>query len=267
MRSVSLSWTKEKTEWLSCNIIQVIRKTESLPNGEVFSFYNTIFRLNYPPVSFVPDYIYVLFACFLVSLTIFKKLKPEHRYLLLFPPFLFITIVVELIASYMSFEGIPNAYVYSFFTLFEICFYLYMISRMVRQKIAKQVFRWGIPLYAVLSVTNILFIQGTDTFQTVTYALGCLLVVSSCIYYFFELFRLPKSADLRVVPAFWICTALLFFYCCGFPLFGLINFWFEISKVVVDNFETIINILNAFLYSFFMIGFLCIRARNYTLLS
>ena len=86
----------------------------------------------------------------------------------------------------------------------------------------KKVIRIIMILYALIAIINIIFIQKMKAFHTVTYAFGCLLIVAVCIYYFFELFKIPKSVKLKNNPAFWICSGLLFFYCCGFPLFGLI---------------------------------------------
>ena len=129
----------------------------------------------------------------------------------------------------------------------------------------KKIIRITILFYAITATTNIVFIQKMKTFHTVTYSLGCLLIVVFCIYYFLELFRLPKSVKLKNNPAFWICTGLLFFYCCGFPLYGLMNYWIGISKLILQNFSNIVTILNIFLYTLFAIAFLCIKTRKYTL--
>ena len=44
-------------------------------------------------------------------------------------------------------------------------------------------------LYPVLSLMNIFLVQHSSEFQTMTYSLGCLLIVVCCIYYFWELFQ------------------------------------------------------------------------------
>lgn len=211
----------------------------------------------------LPPYIYVLAMSFAVSLSLFYKPRTTELYLRLFPPFLLATLVVELLGSYLRAEGKFNTGLYNFFTTFEFCFYLFIVSLIIHNVHMKLIIRIIIPVFAITAIINILFIQKIGTFHTVTYSLGCLLIVGVCIYYLLELFRLPKSVSLKNNPAFWICSGLLFFYCCSFPLYGLINFWSRIV-LIVKNFVNIVTILNIFLYSLFTIGFLCIRTRKYT---
>lgn len=218
-------------------------------------------------MPFFPLYLYFIAAGWLVSLSIFYKSKNSPFYLKIFSAFLFLTLLEEVLALYLNSIGKTNIPLYNFFTAFEFCFYLWIINLVINSSRVKTIIKITIVLYAFLATVNILFIQKIKTFHTVTYSLGCLLIVIFCIYYFLELFRLPKSTSLTTNPAFWICSGLLFFYCCGFPLYGLINYWSNISKLVVTNFDRIFTILNIFLYTLFTIAFLCVRARKYTLSS
>jgi hypothetical protein len=208
---------------------------------------------------------YIIVVSFLVSLTVYYKPVITYKYLQLFPPFLFTTLIAELTGDYIRYKTGNNIPLYNFFSTFEFCFYLWIISVVIDDRRWKKGIRISIPGYTLIALVNIFFIQKIKTFHTITYAFGCLLIVLFCIYYFFELFRIPKSEKLLTNPAFWICSGLLFFYCCGFPLYGLINSWDNISKLVLYNFAKIVTILNFFLYSLFMIAFLCIRIRKYTL--
>jgi hypothetical protein len=214
-------------------------------------------------MNFLPPYIYAIAISFLASLTVYLKLRASDRYLRLFPPFLLATLLAELLA--ITYLHKQNIFVYNFFTTFEFFFYLRILSLVISRVQAKRIIRISAVLYVFAAVINIFFIQKTKMFHTITYAFGCLLVVTFCIYYFLELFRLSKSVQLKNNPAFWICSGLLFFYCCGFPLYGLINVWSGISKLILKNFDQIVTILNIFLYSLFTIAFLCIRSRKYTL--
>ena len=217
-------------------------------------------------MSFLPVYIYFVVISFLASLSVYFTSKNDYFYLKLFPPFLLATIIVESLSTYLASIGKSNLFIYNFFTVFEFCFYLWVISLIISNKQVKKITKGTALLYMLIAVINIIFIQKMKAFHSVTYAFGCLLIVAFCIYYFFELFKLSKSVKLKNNPAFWICSGLLFFYCCGFPLYGMINFLSGISKLIIRNFLSIIIILNIFLYSLFTIAFLCrIKTRKYTL--
>jgi hypothetical protein len=213
---------------------------------------------------FWDPFILVLTVSFLASLTVYYRLDPVNSFLKYFPPFLLATILVEFIGTYLQTTRRDNVLLYNFFTSFEFCFYLWIVSLIINNRSVKKTIYVVMVIYFLIALVNILFIQ-KKVFHTVTYSLGCLLIVLVCIYYFLELFRRPKSVKLSSSPAFWICSGLLFFYCCGFPLFGLLNYWSGISKLVLKNFSEILTILNVFLYSLFTLAFLCIRTRRYTL--
>lgn len=217
-------------------------------------------------MSFLPWYIYFIGISFLASLTIFRKSVPKtYYYLKIFSVFLFLTLLAEIYGSYQSHLRRPNLAFYNFFSVFEFCFYMWVISCIVNKVIVKNIIWATIVFYAIAALINIYFIQKMQAFHTLTYSIGCLLIVALCIYYFFELFRLPKAVRLFNNPAFWICSGLLFYYCCGFPLFGMTNFLSGISKLIIKNIRLIVFILNCFLYSLFTIAFLCIKTRKYTL--
>ena len=217
-------------------------------------------------MGFLPIYIYIILISLLASLFVYSNPNPNHKYLKSFPPFLIATIIIEVLASYFWSIGKNNMLLYNSFTAIEFCFYLWIISRIIKSKRVKKIILITVIFYFISALINILFIQGMKTFHNITYSLGCLLVVVFCIYYFLELFRLPKSEKLYTNPAFWISSALLFFYCCSFPLYGLIIYWDKkIPKLILNNLENIFTILNISLYSLFTIAFLCIRTRKSTL--
>jgi hypothetical protein len=217
-------------------------------------------------MTFLPIYVYFIAISFLASLFVYRNPDLYNKSLKPFPIFLLLTLIAESYGSYLWSINKSNLYIYNFFTVFEFCFYLYFVSRIITSRKIKNLALLICILYAICAISNILFIQGVKTFHTITYSLGCLLVVSFCVYYFFELFKLPQSIKLSKSPIFWICSGLLFFYCCGFPLYAFVNFWGQV-KWVIKSFDDIITILNIFLYSLFTIAFLCSRTRKYTLSS
>ena len=218
-------------------------------------------------MSFLPLYVYFIFISFIASLSVYSTSQTSSPYLKLFPPFLLTTIVIEFLGTYLASIRKSNLTLYNFFSVFEFCFYLFVISLIISNKKMKKVMFIAMIVYALIAISNIIFIQKLKAFHTVTYAFGCLVIVAACVYYFFELFKMPGVVKLKNNPAFWICSGLLFFYCCGFPLYGMFNFLSGISRLIIRNFYSIIVILNIFLYSLFTIAFLCrLKVRKYILL-
>jgi len=210
-------------------------------------------------------YITMIIISFLTSLTAYFQ-KDAKRYLRLFPILLFATIIVELGARWLQVHKssrLAPYILYNSFACIEFLFYMYAVREIIRSVRLKKIIFFAACIFLLLGIFNILFIQKTTSFNSITYAIGCLLIAVSCFYYFFELFQQSYSVTLVRQPAFWICAGLLFYYTCSFPIYGLLNFLS--SKPIMKNIQVIIILLNVFLYSSFTIAFLCrVRVRNST---
>lgn len=197
----------------------------------------------------------------MVSLFLYRQPGTEV-YLKLFSPFLGITFLVEVYGRYLRYQGRNNLLLYSFFTTIEFIFYLYLLSCIIHTIKIRLTVRYILVFNAVIALVNTLFIQKNE-FNSISYSLSCLFVVSFCIYYFFELFRYPKFVNLIYEPPFWICSGLLFYYCCSFPLFAVLSFLSSVPRSLLDNLFVLVNVINTFLYAMFMIAFICrIKVRR-----
>ena len=193
--------------------------------------------------------------CFLASLALFFQAS-QSRYLKTFPFFLLITIIIEIAGNLLAKKKVDVTPMYNVFTTFEFIFYLYILRSIIYNVRVKKIILWLIAFYPVLVLINRTFFQ-TNTFHTTTYSLGCLLIVAACIYYFYEIFQTTHSVNLVREPAFWICSGLLFFYTCTFPLVGLWNHLHGLPRIILLNLSAILQFLNILLYSLFSIAFLC----------
>jgi len=204
-----------------------------------------------------------IILCFLISLlTIYLK-RNSPMYLKIFPVFLFITIVEEEVASYLASQGKPNLIIYDFYSVLAFCFYFFVFYQIILNARMKKFLIFLMICFPLISLWNIIYFQGFNSFITMTFSLGSLLVVGISIFYFIEMFQRPKAINPLKEPGFWICTALVFFYTCLFPYFALVNFMIQVPEVMVKYYTTILTISNVFMYSLFSIAFLCqLRIRN-----
>jgi hypothetical protein len=112
-------------------------------------------------------------------------------------------------------------------------------------------------IYPAIFLVNTLLVQGSVVFHSMTYALGCLLIVLSCVYYFWELFQQTYTVNLSRLPSFWICSGLLFYYACTFPFYGTTNLVSALPKVILKNLLFVFVLLTVLQYLSFTIAFLC----------
>lgn len=209
--------------------------------------------------------LFFLIVCLLVSFTSFIQL-PSPLYLRVFPFYFLATIAVQFIGSYLSRHSIHNIILYNIYSVFEFSFYFFILREMIRSKKMKVFFLIILIVYPILAFLNIMFIQKSGTFHSLTYSIGCSIIVILAIIYFAELFQRPNTISLKNDPAFWICTAILFSYVCTFPFWGLVNLVSKGPRIIADNLITIVLIINILSYSLFIIAFLCrIKIRKSTL--
>jgi hypothetical protein len=193
---------------------------------------------------------------FLLSLTIFFRPAAEP-YLKYFSLFLLFNCCVDIYTSYLANRGKSNIFFSNVSTMIIIDYYLILLSQIIHNRNAKRVLFICLLIYTLLSLMNLFLLQKASVFNTMTFCLGCLFVITACIYYFFDLFQQTRSLNLLREPSFWICSGLLLYYACLFPIEGLNNFIKNLSTVVLENLLIIFVIVNILLYLSFSIAFLC----------
>ena len=212
----------------------------------------------------MPLFIYFIGVAFLASLTTAFR-RDTSMYLRWFTPFLLITCIVEIVAAYMQAHTIPNLPLYNLFSILVFSFYFYVLYQVILSRKAKRIVFHISWIYVSLTLINIFFIQRITVFHSMSFSLGCLLIAAICVYYFLELFQMPRSVNLIRQPAFWICSGLLFFYSCSFPVIAFANFLVQLPPVILRSLGFVVYLLNVFLYSSFTIAFLCqLRIRKST---
>ena len=182
----------------------------------------------------------------------------KFTYLHTLPFFLFYLYCVEKLGVYLSYHYKPNLWLFNYSSVIEICYYSWLICRMYFLKIIRHRVNIFIIFYCIIALINIIFYQGKNGFHSITFGIGSISIIVFCVYYFYQLLLFPTKYVLLKQPQFWICTALLFSFSCGFPLFCLNNFYGNaVSEKIWPIIMIVNNIINIIYYSLFTIGFLC----------
>ncbi|HVY75427.1 MAG TPA: hypothetical protein VG890_11390 [Puia sp.] len=202
-----------------------------------------------------PEVIFML-ICLAASLVLVFQRSAEF-YLKLFPIYLSITMAVGIISANLASKGKPNIVLYNLFSIFEFVFYFFILKSIIKNKKAKKTVNVIIIAYPMLAALNLIFLQRGVAFHSMSYTLGCLLVIALCILYFIDVFQNPETTSLLKLPAFWICTAITFSYCCTFPFFAMINFFKQLPPIVGRNLHTIMALINIFSSILLTVAFIC----------
>src|SRR5215831_10409859 len=139
------------------------------------------------------SYFSLLGIVFILSLVVYIR-KGVPLYLKLFPPFLLLTIIVEIIGRVLGQKYGANQGYYSFFAIVEFIFYFIVLERIIHFSPIKRIIQLATWVYPIIALINIFFIQGCqlDVFATYGIMLGSILIVLFCIYYFYSMLRMTQ---------------------------------------------------------------------------
>ncbi len=88
-----------------------------------------------------------------------------------------------------------------------------------------------------------------------------ILVFPLILYYFYELYQSNKIVKLGKQPLFWISVGNFLFYAGTFFLMGLKEELAKVNSQLAEDLFLINTFLNILLYTFWSIGFLCLRIK------
>ena len=207
--------------------------------------------------------IHLYFQIFSLVLSIFIFIKKRNKVSLYFIPFLFLTVLIELIGTWYVYKGYRNYWMYNVFTTIEFLFYTTLFYIHFKKILFQRIVLVFIPLFVLCVVLNILFIQGFNkTFNTYTFLLGSFFIVIFCCLFFYESV-LPDKIDQQLSKQsfFWISSGLLIFYLGSVIINALFEYLRnnDLQEEGKRIYGIINHSLNVILYSSFCIAFFLCR--------
>jgi len=158
----------------------------------------------------------------------------------------------------------PNAWLYNLSVPIEYLFYTFLFYLNYQRKVYKQAAVAFLISFTIFSVSNILFIQGIERFNTNILKIGSFcMIVLSCLY-FVELLSREDQFNLISEPMFWIAAGVFLFNAGEF-------FYTLFSDYLIKNhldktrkiFSSINNKLIWVLYTCIAISIICIKQRKH----
>ena len=201
-------------------------------------------------------YYVTAFFAFVLSSILFSK-KQVSLYLKAFAPFSAIDTLVSLISTYLARKSIHTIPIINVQTAIEFCFYIWVFRCIINNLLIKKLCLISLIGFPIAVVLNVFLIQGFNNFHTLTYSIGCLILIFLSIYYFFELFQTQHAISLAKEPGFWIACGMLFYYSVSFPLYVSVNLMKDFPEAFGNVIGIICSLMNFILYSLFCIAFIC----------
>lgn len=199
----------------------------------------------------------------IVAVVFMISLIENHRHT---PPFKWLSVLLVLIlitegvGYWLDKQKVNQQFLFYFYTPIE---YLFLSNLYASQYTSTRVSRW-IRISGLLFLGFCIAYAANNNFNLRIAAIPLFLIEWMAIlilvlYYFYDLYKNDYLSSIKQTPLFWISVGNFFFYSGTFFVMGLIE---EIKKYNLELAKEVFvinTILNILMYSFWAIGFLCLR--------
>ncbi|WP_194975727.1 hypothetical protein [Aquiflexum lacus] len=187
----------------------------------------------------------------LVSIPYFFLSEKEYqkKHLLIFL-ILVCTSVVEVRARQLQLLKINNTLVVNTGYIIIGISLLFLFFYLTLNQSKKPLYFWIIYMGWII-INSIFFQPIATTFQNYSWALGSLLIIGMCLYFFFGLFSKSQfeNKNLISIPEFWIVSFLMFFYASSFLYFISFTFYEErMDMALYLQLNFLIKIMGSVMY-------------------
>lgn len=210
-------------------------------------------------ISEIPFFYFVLLLSFITALAKYKTIRLSYFHLSVY--YLLMNLIVETYGLVTKAQGKNNFWIYNLSTTAEFGFYYYLFYKANANLRDRRVIQIISMIFFPLCFINIIFIQGINHFHSNTFILGSISLIYLSVSYFKYELRLDEITNPFTKKMFWIATAVLFFYTGTIFNLGLFEFIHIKSIVLEKKLDILLNILNTFLYTAYVISFLFLNEK------
>lgn len=158
-----------------------------------------------------------------------------------------------------------NGWIFNLNLIVYTGFYIWLLSKSSLLSGIRGAMYTGIVAFLLFFVINGLFFEGFVLFQTYSYIFGQIIILISCLYFFYALLSEDAYRNMTGYEYFWFANALLLNALGSIVLFAFYKYITDYDIAAYTRlFGTIIHVINVILYGSFIIAFICRHNnRNY----
>lgn len=171
-------------------------------------------------------------------------------------------LVSETVGYYFRIHGLNHNFLFYIYQPIEYIFLSYLYAAHCTNQITGLWIRrigWA---FVVFSVVYIIWSWMDSRLQKDTFELSIIewmLILGLVLHYFYDLYQNDSLINITVQPLFWISVGNFLFYSGTFFVMGLLEEVKKTDPALADRLFLINTFLNILLYTFWSIGFLCLR--------
>ncbi len=215
----------------------------------------------------------ILFVACYLSITN-RNRHPEYRF---FPIYFFSFLLLELTfySAYFFIEGSPTfdkldkmTYYFDILVTFiELLTFMYFFHSILKNKKSRKITVWLTLIFIFISSSLIvkdLFQRGKLYYgsSTTIYILECICFITSCVFYYKELFTGLPKVNLFQEPNFWTVSGIAFFSTCTLPITFTLNYFQKNDYLTYQTIFIVINVFYILLFLMIIKSYLCKVARS-----
>jgi len=199
-------------------------------------------------------YIIFIFAAFLSSLSSYRLDTAHYKVIAAITA---ADLLLEIGANILALYHKSNIVVYNIALLLGFGAYALYFMLILDYRWARVFIRCYLLALCVFWSISSLWYPGINHWNPYFSVFGSLSTVFLSIVYYHQMFSAPFLVPLRTSFEFWVATALILFFACALPYFGLLHYLTPIFRPLIKRGIGPLQLINIIFYSIITYAFLC----------
>ena len=158
------------------------------------------------PVTLVSDYLPLFF--YLIAFRKLNKVK-AFRYLGMV---VIVLVLANFYGGILSSRGENNLHLFHIYTVLEHSLITFIFIEMINKKGFKAIALSGLFIFYLFVITNIIFLEPINTFNSNTRSLQGVITLLYCVFFYYTIFDDAKVIDLSNYPYFWLVSGMMLYF-------------------------------------------------------